>query len=347
MNNKQVRIWIPVVTGLALAALILLAARVTASPSPPVTSATQPHAVRAAGGWSSPWVPITQGVTITFNHNLGEDPDDFAVELLFLDTDGGLGINRRYYGGLEDGGNWYGAHWQNLTTDTIQVYRQISDTVADRVHIRVWVPLDNSDYDSEWRSIAPGQTIVFSHGVGITNTDLTVGLWFSGTTRGIHHFGYGGLADDIAKEMHGAHWHNLTTDTVQVTRHISDTNIEQVRVTVVHGAPPDYDSLEALGGWQPIMQDTAFTFPHNLNWDRNMLLVRGECFSPTVGGISQWFAGGNHDWFVGWQGTNLQKLTKNTVQVYRQADDQICPQVRVRIWKRGWRIYLPLVLNNY
>ena len=78
-----------------------------------------------------------------------------------------------------------------------------------------------------------------------------------------------------------------------------------------------------------------------------MMLVRGECYDPVVGGINQWFAGGNHDWFVGWQGTNLQKLAHNTIEVYSQVNDQVCPQVRVRIWKRQVRIYLPLVLKAH
>ena len=161
--------------------------------------------------------------------------------------------------------------------------------------------------------------------------------------------GYGGLADDIALQMRGGHWHHLTDNTVQVSRHPTDTHvserIEQVRVVVVHGAPPNYDSLVDLGGWQSITAGAKYTFTHNLNWNPNRLLVRGEC-SSTIGGINQWFAGGNHDWFTGWQGTHFQNLTDNTVVIARQADDQVCSQARVRIWMRREQIYLPLVLKN-
>jgi hypothetical protein len=72
--------------------------------------------------------------------------------------------------------------------------------------------------------------------------------------------------------------------------------------------------------------------------------------SHTTLGIHQLLAGGNHDWFTaatGWQGTNLQNVSENTVQVYRQPDDEICPQVRVRVWKGGAQAYLPSVLNNH
>ena len=45
------------------------------------------------------------------NHNLGGNPEDYAVELLFEDSDsGGLGINRVAFGGLEVDGTWLGAH---------------------------------------------------------------------------------------------------------------------------------------------------------------------------------------------------------------------------------------------
>jgi len=344
MNDRRVLVCIALVTGLALTTLLLWAGSATASPFSPVAPATQPHAVGATS-WGSPWAPITTGQTITFYHNLGGDPDDYAVELWFRDTDDGLGINRRNYGGMEANGNWYGAHWQNLTTNTIQVYRQPDDNAADLVRIRIWVPSATPDYASPWTVITPGHTITFSHNVGITATDLTVGLWFSGTTRGIHHFGFGGLAVDSLTQMWGAHWQNLTTNTVQVFRPPDDTDVEQVRLIVVHGAPPDYDS-----SWQDIQPGTRVTFTHGLNWSPNMLLVRGECYDLSgLLGIHKLFAGGNHDWFGGgnFRGVNLESLTSNTVTAFRWGDDEFCSQVRIRIWKRGARIYLPLVLRDY
>jgi len=352
MKDRRTFIRMLALVAAFVVALLLLAGTYTviasstpsAGPAPDLSSASI-----SAASWSSDWVTITLGTSQVFTHSLGGNPDDYAVELWFLDTNDGLGINRRGYGGLEAVGNWYGAHWQNLTTNTIEVYHHSQDNAADQIKVRVWDPTTDPDYASPWTNINQGQRITLTHNLGITDTDLTVGLWFSGTTRGIHNYGYGGLAVDRDQDMLGAHWHNLTTNTVQVTRHPDDTDVEQVRVVVVHGDPPAYDSLVALGGWQSIAAGDTFTFTHGLNWNPNMLLVRGECYSSTVGdpGIHQWFAGGNHDWFVGWQGTNLQNLTNNTVTVVRRADDLVCPQVRVRIWKRSSQIYLPLILNNY
>jgi hypothetical protein len=263
----------------------------------------------------------------------------------FLDPDHGLGINRRYYGGQEVGGYWTGAYWQHLTANTIQVYRNSDDKAADRVRVRVWIPMPAREhYESEWMDIAAAETVTISHGLGISATDLTVGLWFSGTARGIHHFAYGGLAVDGPQKMLGAHWQNLTAATVQVFRHADDTDVEQVRVAVVHGDPPHYDS-----GWQAVTQGTAVTFTHGLDWDPNQLLVRAECYDLSgQRGIHQMFAGGIYDWQGGgkMRGFGLFRLTDNHVRALRLDDDEFCSQLRVRIWRRVLRVYLPLVMRS-
>jgi hypothetical protein len=351
MKHRRTSVRLSVLFAALGVALLLLVGihTVMASPAPPAGSGPDsPGAPGSTSDWSSGWVTIPLGTCSVFNHNVGGDVDDYAVDLWFWDLDDGWGLNRRYYGGAEESGASYGVHWQGLTANTIRVCRGSSDDAADRVRIQVWDPPADPDYDSGWTDINQGQTIIFPHNVGITHTDLTVGLTFSHTTWGIHNIGYGGLAVDTLTEMWGAHWHNLTDNAVRVTRHPDDPNIQQVRVIVVRGDTPHYDSLEDVGGWQPIATGRPFTFTHNLHWNPNLLMVRGECYSPTVGGanggVHHWFAGGNHDWFNGWQGTNVQNLRSNTVQVFRQPDDDVCPQVRVRIWRRGFPVYLPLVM---
>lgn len=347
MKNRSMLSRVPTLAIALVAALLTLAGTYVALASPAETGLDSATSSSSAAVWGR-WVTILPGQCRGFTHNLGRDPEDLTVELMFLDeAEDGLGLHRRYYGGLEAAGAWRGAYWQNLTANTIRVCRGADDTTAGRVRVRVADVPSPPDYANDWTDIGPGQTITLTHGLGITSTDLTVALWFSGTTRGIHHFGYGGLAVDTPQEMWGGHWYNLTTNTVQVVRHPNDPHIEQVRVVVVQGAPPHYDSLEVLGGWQAIDSGAAYTFTHSLNWNPNNLVIRGECYSSTLGGISQWFAGGNHDWFIGWQGANLQNLTDNTVTIFRQPDDDICPQVRVRIWRRGVQVYLPLIVSEY
>jgi hypothetical protein len=295
-------------------------------------------------------VTVSEGAMRPFTHNLGGNLDDYAVELWFKDTDGNLGINRYGYGGIVSGTLRYGAYWQRLTTNTIQVVRQSDDAAADEIRINVWLhPTSTTAYVGTWRDINPGEMITINHNLAITATDLTVSLWFSNTVLGIHHYAYGGLSSPLSGTL-GAFWHNLTNNTVQVTRFPSDTVVEQVRVEVVKGdVPPDYDSLVTQSGWQNILTGTTFVFTHNLNWDPDMMLVNGECRdapSPGSFGTHQLFAGGNHTG-SGWQGTNIQNVTSNTVTILRQADDQNCVGSRIRISKRSFKIYLPLVMRDY
>ncbi len=346
MNDQRMIIRAPALAAAIVVALLLLAGAYTvaAGPAPATAAVPPPDLPNAAMFWTSGWTPINQNQTLDFNHNLGVPPEQLGVELWFKDTDDGWGINRRNYGGLEANGNWHGAYWRNLTANTIQVYRMVNDTAADQVNVKVWV-VPPPDYDSGWTTINQGQTLTFHHNLGVTPTELTVSLWFSGTNRGIHHFSYGGLTFDNTY-LRGASWSNLTNNTVQVIRRDGDADVEQVRVVVVHGDPPAYDSLVALGGWQNIAAGTAITFTHNLNWNPDMLLVRGECYHSGGLGIHQEFAGGDH-FSGGFRGAHLQNLTANTIQFVRRLNDDHCPQARVVIYKRSLSLYLPLVLNNY
>jgi hypothetical protein len=349
MKGKTVTAHAPLLIAVLVAALLLLAGlyAIAASASrPALPAAARPAATVSGSAWSSGWVPITAGNSIVLAHNLGGDPDTYAVELWFRDTNGPFGINHRGYGGLEFNGQWFGAHWQDLTSNTVRVFREPDDVAADEVRVDVWVPATPPDYDSGWTNIAPGETIALNHNLDITATELTVGLWFSGTARGIHQFAYGGLGISETQQMVGAYWHGLTDNTVYVTREAGDSDVEQVRLVLTHPSPPDYDSLDALSGWVPVGQGTPYTFTHNLNWPAELLVVRSECHSPDYG-IHQWFAGGSHDWMIGFQGADVRQLTDNTVTAFRWPQDQVCPDMRITIWKQAARVYLPVVMKAY
>jgi hypothetical protein len=349
MERKSVWILVPVAMALVLVGLLLKAADLKADAFLGAFGAPgQQQLAASTTNWSSGRVTVPAGTCQVFNHNLGGNPDDYAVELWFMDTDNNLGINRRENGGLEVGGFGRGAYWRQLTENTVEVCRNANDMAADRLFVRVWQPPDAPDYDSGWLDIDPDTTLVITHGLGITATDLSVSLWFSSTAQGIHHAGYGGLADDTAQELHGAYRKNLTADTVRVTRARDDILVEQVRVLVTRADPPDYDSLESLGDWQNLGLGTELSFTHNLNWPAHLLLVRAECKSADLPGpgIHQMYAGGNHDWFIGWQGAHIQNLTENSIGVVRWVNDQVCPQARVRIWIRSYHVFLPLVVRD-
>lgn len=346
MNKKRLLIGVPVVAGLALMLLLLLVANAAASSPRAPGAIVAARAASAPTLWTSGWVSVTAGTCQVFTHSLGRSPDNLAVDLWFKDTDGNMGINRRNYGGLEWNGNLYGAHWQKLTATTIEACRQPQDNSADMLRLTVWVA-PTPDYDSGWTDISPSYQHTFNHNLGITATDLTVGLYFSGTTRGIHQYAYGGLTKYISPTdyMYGAHWYNLNETSVQVFRRGADTDAEQVRVVVSRSTPPDYDSLVALGGWQDIAAGSTFTFTHNLNWNPDMLLVQAECNDPGQYNINLVYAGGDH-WSGGFRGGYLQNLTANTVEFVRRVNDDDCPQARVVIYRRSVQVYLPLVIRN-
>ncbi len=353
MNDRRTPISVPALAAAIVVTLLLLAGVYTAAAGPApreIVEPTSPDIANSPTAYSSGWQPIAVGTTRVFTHSLGLlnpglTPEQLAVELWFKDTaPGGIGINRANYGGMEYLGNLHGAYWYNLTPNTIQVHRLPNDNAADQINVKVWV-VPPPDYDSGWQNIAPGTTLTFHHNQGVAPENLNVSLWFSGTVSGINHFAYGGLTHGSAEL--GAYWFQLTNNTVSVYRRPDDLTTEQVRVVVLQpDSPPAYDSLVALGGWQNIAQGQEFTFTHNLNWNPDMLLVRGECYDPATNGINQMFAGGDH-WAGGFRGGHLQNLTANSVTFVRRANDVTCPQARVVIYKRAVRLYLPLVLSNY
>ena len=88
--------------------------------------------------YNSGWQSISKGSTITLTHNIGGTLDNYVVDMQFR-AKSSAGINNWGYGSLEAGGLFYGAYWHELTTASISVSRQASDTAADEVRIRIWV----------------------------------------------------------------------------------------------------------------------------------------------------------------------------------------------------------------
>ena len=77
MNEKRISIWIPVVIGLGLAALLLVASDTAAGslpPGPAVLDGASTTASRTAStdsGWSSGWFTVTAGSGVTLTHDVG------------------------------------------------------------------------------------------------------------------------------------------------------------------------------------------------------------------------------------------------------------------------------------
>ncbi len=330
MNERRMQIWI-MVGGLALAALFLFAGNVVASYP---ASSLDAAALQDTTSWNSGWVDVATDTAVTFTHNLGGNPDDYAVELWFRDTDtGGIGINSFGAGGLEAGGNFLGAHWQELTDTTVEVVRRRDDTFADQVRVRIWIP-DPPVWDSQWVDIAPGALETLTHNLGGDVDDYVVGLWFKDTTpdgMGINVRCYGGM--EAAGQLRGAAWQNFTDTTIDVWRYPNDGWADQVRVRIFAPDLPDWDS-----GWVDVAAGTVDTLTHSLGGDPNHYIVRGWQ-RDTDGGI-----GINHRFVGGFEvggslfGSNWAGLTDETINVLRRPNDLVADQVRVRIWVKEFPV---------
>lgn len=100
---------------------------------------------------------------------------------------------------------------------------------------------------------------------------------------------------------------------------------------------PHYNS-----GWVAVSAGNTREFAHNLGGDPDNYVVDMTCKST----LSPPFDAGVHNWFLGGEnyynaftddllqyGAFWRKLEEDSIEVYRQADDSNCGQVRIRIWR--------------
>jgi len=144
-------------------ALAFMASRSQAAKPAEELQAAGKNGSRTQSGWSSGWVPLTLGNPVTLTHGLGGDPLVYATQLWFRDTNDGYGVNTRAYGGIESGGERYGAYWSKLTNADVVVNRFGWDPYADEVRMMIWFPQQAPDYCSPWTAIAAGGSQVFTY----------------------------------------------------------------------------------------------------------------------------------------------------------------------------------------
>lgn len=95
--------------------------------------------------YDSGWTAIACGENKTLNHNIGDNVDNYVVDMQFKDTNGSWGINQCSYGCnslyvISVGFNHFnGVAWQMLTNNSIKVEREENDMFADYVRVRIWV----------------------------------------------------------------------------------------------------------------------------------------------------------------------------------------------------------------
>ncbi|MGD2156685.1 MAG: hypothetical protein PVG32_07400 [Anaerolineales bacterium] len=87
--------------------------------------------------YDSGWIPIDPDETITLNHNLGGNVDNYVVDLTFKHPT--YGVHAFGWGGDVTSGAFFGAYWQNLTTSSIKVNRAADDLEITHVRVRIWM----------------------------------------------------------------------------------------------------------------------------------------------------------------------------------------------------------------
>jgi len=99
-------------------------------------------------------------------------------------------------------------------------------------------PFPRPAYDSGWMSIAEGQNLVLTHGIGGDPDKYVVDLQFQGPYFGRHQYRYGSerwvysVAPFFEFRDKGAFWHALTDQQIMVAREADDDDITQIRVRI-------------------------------------------------------------------------------------------------------------------
>jgi len=186
--------------------------------------------------WDSGWQEIDPGLLnmLTLDHPLGGDVDDYVVGIRFRDIPDepqqeGLGIHLRGIGGVEDGNNFFGAAYRDLTDSSIRVLRYGNDAIVDEVRVFINLP-DPPDFDSDWQTIDAGTTEVISHTLGGNVNTYLVNVSARSEQHGVNSIAGGGL--ETAGTYLGSYWANLTNQAIDVTRYADDVSAEEVRVRI-------------------------------------------------------------------------------------------------------------------
>ncbi|MFQ5854535.1 MAG: hypothetical protein ACE5LU_02670 [Anaerolineae bacterium] len=129
--------------------------------------------------YDSGWVDVAQDQTRTITHNLGGNPHGYVVRASARSA--GLGINTRAAGGMEVGGQFFGANWENLTGNTIDVFRRPHDVFADQARVRIWRPERRIYLPLIVRNVpaAVGQELAYDDGTAESSQSYTAGNGFA------------------------------------------------------------------------------------------------------------------------------------------------------------------------
>lgn len=283
--------------------------------------------------WSSGWQAVAAGGSLTFNHNLGGDPDDYVVDLMMRN---GATIHQRGLGGdALAGESPRGAFWYHLTDSSVSIHRNAADTDAPELLMRIF-RAPAPDYDSGWQAVTAGAGVTLDHALGGPWNDLYVDLQLKddGGPWGVHAWGLGG--DYSGTTLTGASWWGLTGSRIHLWRCPDDDIADRLRVRIWASRAPAYDS-----GWTAVPAPGTHFLPHHLGGDSDAYVVdlqlRDTDLSPAIGVNSRGYGGDNYYDFAASEdlglGVGWSQLTSDTINVTRFPNDVTAEETRIRIWQ--------------
>ena len=317
--------------------------------------------------YDSGWLSLTPGASATtLTHGLGGNPDDYVVDMQY--RSGSSGVNQRYFGGVDFGSKAFngtrnnervGLYWRSLTNSSITLFRRAEDDYAANVRIRIW-KRPAPTFDSGWVSLSQDQAKTLVHNIGGDPDNYVVDMQFRSGSNGVNQRHYGGAdfgnlppSGMSENDRVGAYWRTLTDSTITVYRRPEDVYAPEVRIRIWHywqPQAPDYDS-----DWVSMNAGaSATTLTHGLGGDADTYLVDMTYRANNSNGVNLRYYGGadfgtkpapghNADDRVG---AYWRSLTNSSISIFRRAEDDYAPDVRVRIWKMpkpdfdsGWVVY--------
>jgi len=284
--------------------------------------------------YDSGWREISQNQTITLTHNIKGDVNNYVVDLqIRADQFSSVRlkkIHNRFYGGNIRSGGIEGIVWSNLDETSIKIYRGRHDGVSQEIRLRIWY-LPGANYDSGWLSLQKNGLKILRHNLQTNVDDYVVSLECKNDHYGIHNIYYGGVLDTSGPQTsyHGVQWARLTSSTITVTRMTDDDFSDQIRVRIWKVKHPDFDS-----GWRTVQRGQDLVLSHGINSPFNDYVVYLEFKDPDYGGagINNVYMGGMESG-TRWEGGYIKQVTGSTITLYRNIDDTVADQIRVRIWK--------------
>ena len=229
--------------------------------------------------YNTAWVgPLAGGPPTTVTHNLGGDPDDYIVDVLYQSAAGS--IHQRYYGGIDFGATafdeavnneMHSMYWFGLTDTEVQIFRRGDDEYIHTARVRIF-DRPTPSYDSGWNTISAGQVKTYNFDIGGRAEDYVVDLQFRSDGGSVHQRYYGGidfgsstLGGTVENDRAGVAWFALTDSSVSVVRRQEDDYASDIRVRVYDTPAASDGSSGSTGVRSGINQsvfETGFLVPY-------------------------------------------------------------------------------------